>query len=267
MSGSGSSWGKSFRYLIGRPTTEDVVLDQKEQLAVLEEIILSETNMVAQCKANALRLHKAKQVAGARQATAAMKEHQKSLDQASGKMTVLLSQMNQVKSMDGNVKMVDTIGQANKVMKRMGSKVTVDNVDTVMADAMELKQEHVEVSDMLSGKGFELDVVDPDDVDAELAAMAAEAEAEGDVDVLNFSPAARMNPRAPIASAAERERYQSEEARREAEVLEKLQRMPAAPTAKSYAATRQHQLYSYDPNAEELEDELLNPPPRNNGKF
>lgn len=232
-----SGVGKWVRWAVGRESVDDVVTDNERQIALLRSEYDDQARMVEQLTANAVRLAKAGQQASARTALAHKKEAEIAMNQTAGKMATLQAQTNNLRGLGSNVKMHESVKRGNAVTQRVGATMNVDDVDATMAKAAELKHDHREVADMLAGRDY-LDVQDDDEADAELAALMADPSNQVYVGQQQQQPGPgqAVGAMAPLPNQAELARQRAEELMKEAEMIERIQKMPVAPT--SIPATR-----------------------------
>jgi hypothetical protein len=211
-----STVARTARNMTGYQTADDVIADNTRQIAELQSQYNDQHAMSEQFKANAARLSIARNMPEARKALAQHKSMAEQASQTHGKIATLSDTNFQLRGMDSNLKMVNGMQKSNQVVSRMAGKVDLNTVDTVMDEARNHKDDHRDISERLAGRDY-IDPVDDDEADAELAAMQAEFE--------GTSIRTQVDPRAPIPTREQTEA----EARREAAILEELDRLPAVP--------------------------------------
>lgn len=225
---------KWVRWAVGKERPEDVIADNEKQIALLQTEYDEQARMVEQLTANAVRLSKSGQQASARVALQHKKEAEVAMTQTAGKMATLQAQTNSLRGLDSNVKMLGSIKRGNSVTERVGASLNVNEVDATMAKAVELKDDHREIADMLAGRDY-LPIEDPDDLDAELAALTADPANQVYAGQQQPAAAAAVRPTAvgamaPLPDQATLARQRAEELMKEAEAIERIQKMPMAPT-------------------------------------
>ncbi len=227
------------RWALGKERPEDVIKDNEKQIALLQTEYDEQARMVEQLTANAVRLAKSGQQASARTALAHKKEAEVAMTQTAGKMATLQATTNNLRGLDSNVKMHNSIKRGNAVTERVGATIKVDEVDATMAKAVELKDDHREVADMLAGRDY-LPIQDDDEADAELAALMADPSNQVYAGQQQHQqPQSAVGAMAPIPDQAALARQRAEELIKEAEMIDRIQRMPVAPTTIPAARTPQ----------------------------
>ncbi len=204
-----------------------MIADNEKQITLLRQDYDDQARMVEQLTANAVRLNNGGQKAAARTALAHKKEAEIAMNQTAGKMATLQAQTNNLRGLDSNVKMHESVKRGNSVTQRVGASITVDQVDETMDTALHLKDAHRDVAEALAGKDY-LEPFDEDEADAELDALSANPANQVYQQQQHQQP---VNPLAPLPDQQELARQRAEELRREIAMLERLQQLPPAPRA------------------------------------
>ena len=96
------------------------------------------------------------------------KMFQSQIDACEGQLTMLVEQIDQIRTMKNRAEIMRTLDEGNKILKKMQQDVDIEKWEEIVDDMEELKEKQNEISDFLKEKGVEYD---DEDMDKEIKAL------------------------------------------------------------------------------------------------